>query len=58
MEDLNTINLDDVNFDEGDLGIIVYVRLMICHNRFKQHKAFKKDITKELIPVTWYPTRW
>ena len=31
---------------------------MICHNRFKQHKAFKKDITKELIPVIWHPTRW
>ena len=24
----------------------------------EQRKAFKKDISKELIPVAWHPTRW
>ena len=27
-------------------------------NRIKQRKAFKKDISKELMPVPWYPKRW
>ena len=27
-------------------------------NRIKQRKAFKKDISKELMPVPWHPKRW
>ena len=27
-------------------------------NIFKQCKAYKKDISKELMPVAWGPTRW
>ena len=26
---------------------------MAWHNRLKQCKAFKKDISKELMPVAW-----
>ena len=37
---------------------ITYVRLMACHNKLEQHKAFKKDISKAFIPVAWHPTRW
>ena len=33
--DLTHINLDDNNFDEDDLGTIVYVRLMARCNRHK-----------------------
>ena len=33
--DLTHINLDDNNFDEDDLGTIVYVRLMAKCNRYK-----------------------
>ena len=33
--DLTHINLDDNNFDEDDLGTIVYVRLMARCNRYK-----------------------
>ena len=40
------INLDDVNFDEDDPETIIHVRRMGWRNRFKQRKAFKKDISK------------
>ena len=56
--DINNINLDDANFDEDDPRIIIHVRLMAYHKRLKQHKAFKKEISKEWIPVAWHPTRW
>ena len=49
--DLNNINLYDVNFDEDDPETIIHARLMAWHNRLKQRKAFKKDISKELMPV-------
>ena len=56
--DLNNINLDNANFDEDDLETIIHVRLMAWHNRFKQHKVFKKEIRKELIPIGCQPTKW
>ena len=56
--DLNNINLDDVNFDRDDLEIIIHVRLLAWHNRLQQHKAFKKEFPKELMPVVRHPTRW
>ena len=49
--DLNNINLYQDNFDEDDSETIIHVRLMALHNRLKQGKAFKKDISKELVPV-------
>ena len=49
--DLNKINLDDVNFDEGEPETIIYVRLMAWLNRFKQRKAFKKDVSEDLISI-------
>ena len=56
--DLNNINLDDVNFDRDDLETIIHVRLMAWHNRLKQRKAFKKELTKKLMPLVQRPTRW
>ena len=47
--DLNKINVDNVNFDENDPETIIHV--MAWRNRFKQHKTFKKDINKEVMPV-------
>ena len=44
--DINNINLDDVNFDKGDLETIIHVEHMAWCNRFKQHKAFQHDISK------------
>ena len=39
------------------LKLSFFVRLMVWCNRFKQRKTFKKEISKELIPVKsrdWY----
>ena len=57
---LNDINLDDDdnNFDEDDPETINHVKLMAWCNRFKQHKACKNVIRKELMPVAWHPTKW
>ena len=52
--DLNNINLDDVNFDEDDRETIINVRLLAWCNKFKQHKAFNKELDKELILVAWH----
>ena len=54
----NNINLGDVNFDEDDPETIIHVRRMAWHNGLKQHKAFKKDMSKKLMPVAWHQTRW
>ena len=49
--DLNNINIDHVNFDEDNPETIIHVRLMAWYNKLKQRKAFKKDKSKELMPV-------
>ena len=56
--DFSNINLDEVNFYNNDRETIMHVRLMAWHNRFKQLKVFKNDVSKELIPIAWHPTRW
>lgn len=55
---LSKINLDGVNFDEYDPETTIHVRLVALCNIFKQRKMFKKDLSKELMPVEWYPTKW
>ena len=56
--DFGKINLDDDNnFDEDDPETI-HVRLLAWRNKFEKRKAFKKDLSKELMPVAWHPTRW
>ena len=55
--DLNNINLYDFHFNEDVSETIIHVRVMAWRNRFKQRKTFKKEISKELIPVKsrdWY----
>ena len=51
---------DDVDnsFYEDDLETITYVRLFADCNKFEKHKAFKKDISKKLMPVAWHLTKW
>ena len=39
--DLNNVNFDDVNLYEGDLQIIIHIRLMASRNRLEQREAFK-----------------
>ena len=47
---LSNINLDDDIFYEDDPKTITHARLLAWHNKLKQRKAFKKEITKELRP--------
>ena len=55
---LNNINLDDDdNFDGDDPETIIYVRLTVQCNRYKQRKVFKKEIWKILMAAGWHPTR-
>ena len=56
--DLNYINLDDTNFYEDVHKPVIQVRLSTWRNNLKQRKLFKKEISKELMPVAWHPTRW
>ena len=57
--DLDKINLDDDNnFYEDNPETIIHVKLLAWHNKFEKYEAFKKHINKELMPVTWHPSRW
>ena len=49
--DPNNINRGDDNFGEKHPETIIHVRFMAWHNRFKQRKAYKKEISKNLMPV-------
>ena len=57
-QDLNNINLDDVNSDKKDPETIIHVTIMTWCNKSKKRKAFKNEISKELMFVAWHPTRW
>ena len=37
--------------------MIIDLKSVNRRNRIKQRKAFKNDISKELMPVPWYPKR-
>ena len=56
--DLNNIYLDDANYYEDDPKAIIHFILLALHNKLKQRRSFKKEINKELMLVTWHPTRW
>ena len=45
------INLDDDKYYDYDPKRINHFRLMAWYNRFKQYKAWKKDVSKELMSV-------
>ena len=40
--DLNSINLNDTNYDEDDPDIIILARLLAWHIKFEKYKALKK----------------
>ena len=46
--DINNNNLHDVDFDEDDPKTITHEKLMTWHNRFKQHKTFKKRFKQRI----------
>ena len=56
-KDHDTINFDN-NFDKYDPDAIIHVRLLAWHIKFEKHKALKKELNEELIPVMWDPKRW
>ena len=55
--DLKNINLDN-NFDEDDPGTFSHVRRLAWHIKFEKHKALKKELNEELMPVAWHSNRW
>ena len=40
--DLNTINLEDTNYDENDLEATIRIKLLAWHIKFGKRKALKK----------------
>ena len=56
--DINTINLEDTNFEEDDSRIIVHVILLAWRTKFEKSKGLKKELNKELMLVVWHPNRW
>ena len=49
--DKNSSNVtSDIKFSSEKMGII-HVILLTWHNKLKQYKAFKKDISEELMPL-------
>ena len=58
MMDINlNINLYDDNFDDCDPKTTNHVKTFGLVYRYEQHKACKKKIYEELLPVAWHPTR-
>ena len=55
--DRNNINLDGINFDEDDPETIIHVRFMASYNKLQQHISFKKELSRQLMPVPWHPKR-
>ena len=56
--DPDKINLaDNKSVDKDHPETIIYVRLLVWHNKFEKRKA-QKDKSKELIPRAWHSTRW
>ena len=55
---LNNINLDN-SFDKADLdAIIIIIRRLAWHSKFKKRKALKKKISEEVMPIAWLSKRW
>ena len=53
--DLNNINLNNANFYEHDSNTITHVRLVVWCNKLKQHKVFRKGISKKLRSIARHP---
>ena len=55
---LNVINLDDNSFNEDGHEIVIHVKLIAWCIKYRQRKASKKDLSKELMFLSWYATIW
>ena len=49
--DHDKIKLDDVDFHEDDPETIINVRLLAWPDKREKCKLYKKDLSKELMPV-------
>ena len=47
-----------VTIDEDDPDTIILVRLLVWHIKFENCKALKKELNKELMPITRHPKKW
>ena len=56
--DLNNAHLNDTNFDEDNLEVIIYIRFLSWHIKFEKRKALKRELNGELMLVVWHPRRW
>ena len=59
--DILSVNLNNINFDDSSFyedEPFIHFRLLAWQNKLKKCKAFKKEISKELVLVAWYPTSW
>ena len=57
---INVIDLNNSNLDGDDdyLETMIHARLAAWCNEYKQCKAFKKELSKELMLARWHSTRW
>ena len=54
---LDNINLDN-NFDKDDPDVIILIRLLAWHKKFKKCKSLKKKICEELMLLAWHLKIW
>ena len=46
---INSINLDDTNYNEDVSETISHVRFLAWHSKFEKHKALKKELNEDLM---------
>ena len=56
--DLNHISLDNTDYGEDHPDTSIYVRLLAQHIKFEKHKALKKVLNEELMPIARHPKNW
>ena len=56
--DINNINLDDTNYDEGDPETVIHIRLLAWHIKSDHCKALKKELNEGLVLIAWHLRRW
>ena len=47
---LEPLDKNDPNFND-------LYKLFTWYNEYNQHKAYNKDLGKELMPIAWYPLK-
>ena len=56
--DINTVDVINIilgdNYNDDSIEIMIHVRLAALCNEYKQFKAIKKEISKELMLVVWH----